>query len=173
MRCPSAIATLTALSPTATRLRLAPVSATTIANLFCQASLLTRLPVSSFSPIRHPALKSAMDTGIKREEIFLTSKLWNTKHNPADVKSVDAYQSRHFTLQNLTLPFIFGSPLLPFLQACTAKDPDGLGCIVPGLVLDSLAHLLQGRSQTFLRFSAFIAHGASSFPISLRHLLSL
>lgn len=48
------------------------------------------------------ALKHLFDTGVvKREEIFITSKLWNTFHNPAAVPG-----ALETTLKNLKLGYL-------------------------------------------------------------------
>jgi len=46
-------------------------------------------------------IKAALDAGIKREDIFVTSKLWNTKHHPDDV--VPALKQ---TLSDLGLEYV-------------------------------------------------------------------
>ena len=46
-------------------------------------------------------IKAALDAGIKREDIFITSKLWNTKHDPKDV--VPALKQ---TLSDLGLEYV-------------------------------------------------------------------
>ncbi|XP_066264677.1 aldo-keto reductase family 1 member B1-like [Branchiostoma lanceolatum] len=77
------------------------------------------------------ALKEKMDAGVAREEIFVVSKLWNTRHHPDDVlpacqKSLDDLGLKYLDLylMHLPIPWARGDNLLPLNEDGKAEHFD-------------------------------------------------
>lgn len=64
-------------------------------SLYCEAVYGNEKEVGS-------ALKDAFASGLRREDVFITSKLWNTKHKSEDV--------RYNTTSNLNSIYLFYFP---------------------------------------------------------------
>jgi len=71
------------------------------------------------------AFKKKFDEGLKREELFVTSKLWNTKHDPADVEPALKESLRDLQLDYLDLYLIHWPIGLQGGEDRFPKGPDG------------------------------------------------
>nr|XP_058940102.1 aldo-keto reductase family 1 member A1-like [Pocillopora verrucosa] len=69
------------------------------------------------------ALKSCIGKTVNRKDLFITSKLWNTKHNPTDVHS--AAEQTHLGLNYLDLYLIHWPVSFKDGDVSFPKDDDG------------------------------------------------
>ncbi|KAI8883475.1 Aldo/keto reductase [Backusella circina FSU 941] len=79
------------------------------------------------------------DSGVPREELFITTKLWNTYHNPANVEEALELSLKNLGLEYIDLYLMHWPVAFQYGESPSPKDADGKIILDPSTINETYA----------------------------------